>query len=380
MNATTITAVDVTPVRVPRRPAIRLRTAHGSSEWSAYVLVELRAANGLTGLGEATVDARWNGEDAATALRCIRRYLAPEVVGESPLDLERLVRAMERAAKANPFAKAAVEMACWDLAGKLLDAPVFALLGGKVREQVRTKFVVGATAPERAAELARDYVALGFETIKIKVGLEPREDVARVRAVREAVGPSIRLTVDANTGWSVPAAIWALRRMEPYDVAVAEQPVPAGDPRLLAEVRRAVGVPIMADESVFTPADAAALARAGAADVLSLYPGKHGGILRAKKLAHFAEVWGLAATIGSNLELGVGSAAMAHLGVATPAIDPEAYPTDVIGPLYHEHALVTDSSFVRPGHATAPEGPGLGVALDAQAVREYRVGDDAVDG
>ena len=187
---TTITAVETLPVRVPRRPAIRLLTAHGTDEWSTCVLVQLHTASGLTGLGEATVDARWNGEDAATALRCVRRYLAPEVIGENPLHVEHIVRKMERRTKANPFAKSAVEMACWDLAGKLLGVPVSALLGGQVREQVRTKFVVTATTPDRAAALAQDYVAQGFRAIKVKVGLDPREDVARVLAVREAVGPS----------------------------------------------------------------------------------------------------------------------------------------------------------------------------------------------
>ncbi len=372
-DPSTIVAIEAIPVVVPIRADIRLTTAHGTRDASAYVLVRVTTAGGHVGLGEATVDPLWNGEDSATALQCIRAYLAPEVIGISPLAIEQIGRAMERRTKAHPFAKAAVEMACWDLAGRILGVPVSTLLGGKVRERIATKFVVTATTPERAAELARQAVGQGFQTLKVKVGLGMEEDIARVRAVRDAVGPTIKITVDANGGWSVPAAIAAIRRMEPDQLTLVEQPVAPGDPRRLAEVRRAIGTPIMADESVFTFADAALLVQAGAADIFSLYPGKHGGLLPARKLAAFAEVNGLSASVGSNLELGIASAAMAHLAAATPAIDADRYPTDIIGPLYHEHDVVTDNRFVQRGHAVAPEGPGLGVALDEAAVREYRV-------
>jgi L-alanine-DL-glutamate epimerase-like enolase superfamily enzyme len=376
LDPSTIVAIDAIPVVVPIRPDVRLTTAHGTRDSSAYVLVKVTTAGGHVGLGEATVDPLWNGEDSVTALQCIRTYLAPEVIGVSPLAIERIERAMERRTKAHPFAKAAVEMACWDLAGRILGVPVSTLLGGKVRERIATKFVVTATTPDRAAELARQAVAQGFQTLKVKVGLQVEEDIARVHAVRAAVGPAIKITVDANGGWSVPAAIAAIRRMEPDRLTLVEQPVAPGNPLRLAEVRRAVGTPIMADESVFTFADAALLVQTGAADVFSLYPGKHGGLLPARKLAAFAEVNGLSASVGSNLELGIASAAMAHLAAATPAIDADRYPTDIIGPLYHEHDVVTDNRFIQRGYVVAPEGAGLGVTLDEAAVREYRVRED----
>ena len=175
------------------------------------------------------------------------------------------------------------------------------------------------------------------------------------------------------TGWPVPVAIAAIRRMEAIDVALIEQPVAAGNVGWLVEVRRAVSTPLMADESVFTLADAGALAIAGAVDVLSVYPGKNGGLLRARKIAAVAEACGLAGHVGSNMELGIASAAMAHLAVATPCLDSERFPADIIGPLYHEHDVVTDSGFVRPGRAFAPEGPGLGIELDVAAIQECRL-------
>src|SRR5205823_2140777 len=142
----------------------------------------------------------------------------------------------------------------------------------------------------RAAEAA---VGRGFGTIKVKVGRDPRADVERVRAVRAAIGPDVALTVDANTGWSVIEAIAAIRSLEEHNLLLVEQPV-AADARQMAAVHAAVRTPLMADESVFTPADALALVERNAADILSVYPGKHGGVLAMRRICAIAEAAGLA--------------------------------------------------------------------------------------
>jgi muconate cycloisomerase len=365
-----ITGIRGTPLRIPLTPQDGVPTSHGSRRESAYVLVEVETDEGLVGLGEATVDPLWTGEDAAGALNCLRRYLEPALAGADVFDLERGAASMARAVKGHPFTKAAVEMACLDAMGKALGVPLYRLLGGKVRERVPTKYVVFATEPQGAARVAAAAVARGFATIKVKVGRDPRADVARVRAVRAAIGPDVALTVDANTGWSVAEAIATTRALEEYDLLLVEQPV-AADPRQLAAVRAAVRTPLMADESVFTPADALALVEKDAADILSVYPGKHGGVLATRRIVAVAEVAGLACHMGSNLELGIGSALMAHVAVSTPAIVSERYPADIIGPLYHGGDVVADTGFVRDGYAVAPEEPGLGVTLDRSLVQRY---------
>lgn len=366
-----ITRVETIPVRVPIRAGMTMKTAHGEHVDSHYVLLRVHTDAGLVGLGEATVGPRWNGETAAGCLAVVQEFLAPAVVGADPLDRNRLRRAMDEAVKQHPFAKAAVEMALWDIAGKAAGVPVYRLLGGKVRQRVPIKMVVGAFAPLAAVKLAEKFLNDGARTIKIKVGLDPETDVDRVRAIRE-LAPGVPLTIDANGGWDLPAARRTLRRLEPFDLLVAEQPIPPGDPAALAALRRESPVPIMADESAFTPTDAWAVAAAGAADVISVYPGKNGGIAASLEIAALAQSAGLACHMGSNLELGVGSAAMLHLGVACGVIRSEAFPADIIGPLYHQSDVVREPLKLGPEFAEVPEGPGLGVELDEAALAKCR--------
>src|SRR5205085_2897738 len=141
----------------------------------------------------------------------------------------------------------------------------------------------------------------------------------------------------------------------------------------LAEVRSRVDLPVIADESLYTPQDAVALVRAGAADVLSVYVGKSSGIASARRIAAVAEAAGLGCTIGSNLEMGIGSAAMIHLAMATPAFS-EDWPCDIIGPLFYADDLLKEPLAIAGGEARPPQGPGLGVELDEEKVRRYRVG------
>lgn len=209
--------------------------------------------------------------------------------------------------------------------------------------------------------------------MKVKVGTNPDDDVARVKAVREAVGPAIHLGVDANGGWSPRTAVSTIHRLTEFGIQFAEQPVAALDPAWLADVRRQVQVPIIADESLYTVQDAMALARAGAADVFSVYIGKGGGIGPARKVAAVAESAGLTCTVGSNLELGVASAAMIHLAMATPGIGAEQYPCDILGPFFYADMLLAEPLPIRGGEARPLEGPGLGVELDEEKVAHYRV-------
>jgi muconate cycloisomerase len=266
-------------------------------------------------------------------------------------------------------------MALWDLLGKSLNSPVYKLLGGKLRDSVRTKWSVSGAEPEKAAEIARGAIARGFTAMKVKVGLGPDADVARVRAVREAIGDQIKLGVDANGGWPTSnIAIATIRRLgEAANIAFAEQPVPAGDHEEMAAVRRQVDVPVIADESLYILADAQALVRVKACDVFSIYIGKAGGIGPAKAIADFALAQGIACTIGSNLELGIGSAAMLHLACSHRGIVPEEYPCDIIGPHYYEDDILREPLTLASGRALPTDRPGLGVELDDMKVEKYRV-------
>lgn len=367
-----ITDIVAIPVHVPLKQGLTTRTAHGDHVTSDYVIVRVLTDQGLVGLGEATVSPIWSGETSRSCVVAIRELLRPALAGRDPRRVNALRLAMDRALKANPFTKAAVEMALWDLAGKAAGVPVYQLLGGKVHDAIPIKMMIGAFDPPQAVALAERFLGWGVRCLKVKVGLDPAGDLARVRAVREIAGPDIPITVDSNCGWNVTTARLALERLRPLDLRVAEQPIPPGDTAAMAYLREVSGIPIMADESVWTLADAWNVAGARAADVISVYPGKNGGIAASIEIAHAAQAAGLACHVGSNLELGVASAAMLHLAAATPAIDSARYPADILGPNYHEADLLREPLTLGPEAAVVPDGPGLGVELDEAQLERFR--------
>jgi muconate cycloisomerase len=370
-----ITRIETIPIRVPLTPALVIRSGRGGHHTvSPFLLVKIHTDDGAVGVGEASCTPRWSGEDQFTAAHFIDHYFAPLLIDEDPTQVESLTRKIEFPVSGNYFTKSAVEMALWDLAGKAANKPVYELLGGAVRDAVATKWSVSGQPPDKAAEIARWALSEGFTKMKVKVGIEPESDVARVRAVRQVVGSAMKLGVDANCGWATPEiAIATIERLRESGIYFAEQPIPPGDPDAMAQVRAAVKLPIIADESVYTLTDARVLHRHQACDVFSIYVGKSGGILPARRIADFAGSVGLKCTVGSNLELGVGSAAMVHLALASNAIDPENYPCDIIGPFFYQDDIVKEPLPILPGSAKSNGKPGLGVELDSDKVERYRV-------
>jgi muconate cycloisomerase len=370
-----ITAVRAEPIFGRVHPdlaiisSLTVVTADGGHMKGNYVLARISDESGRVGLGEASVTAVWSGETQAGTIAVIEQELAPLLIGADPFDVEWISRRMERTVFANSFAKGALEMALLDLQGQILGVPVYKLLGGhqpEARERgIRLKFVVGAVEPALAAERARKMVERGWRAIKVKVGRHPhpQADVDRLQAVREAIGPDVWLSVDANGGYTTDQAIWVAPRLEKLNVALFEQPTRRGDHAAMAEVRRRSGIPIMADESVFTPQDALEVIRHQAADVLSLYPGKHGGIRATQQIAKLAEAAGVPCTIGSNLEREVATAAMAHVTVCTANLQCERFPGDLIGPVYYEQPLTKEPLRYQADRLWVPEMPGLGVAV-----------------
>jgi muconate cycloisomerase len=362
-----ITAVHAEPISGQVHRDLAIVSSLGEHLRGQYVLVRVHDDLGREGLGEASVTSVWSGETQAGTVALIREVLGPLVVGADPFDTEWLGRRLDRAAFANSFAKGALEMALLDLQGQSLGVPVYRLLGGREgrAEGIPLKFVVGAVEPDLAAQRARRMVERGWQAIKVKVGrhAHAQEDVDRLRAVREAIGPHTWLSVDANGGYTVDQAVWVAPRLEKLDVALFEQPTRRGDHAAMAEVRARSGIPVMADESVFTPQDAIEVIRARAADVFSIYPGKHGGIRPTQQIAKIAEAAGIPCTIGSNLEREVATAAMAHVTVCTANIQCERFPGDLIGPLYYEESLSRTPLRYQADRLWVPEAPGLGVQV-----------------
>lgn len=367
-----ITNIETIPITVGVDRRVGEPTDAKGFRFSSHLLVVIVHTDAdLDGLGEFNGTANWSGETQAGAKTLIDQHFAPRLIGEDPRQIRACMARLERVF-GNPFAKAAVEMALFDLLGKSLGAPLYQILGGPVRSlELPVRFPIMPVGPAESAEVARKMVAEGFRTIKLKVGHDPLEyDLARVRLVREAIGPDVRLTVDANGGWSVNEAIRASHALEEFGVAFVEQPVHRLDLDGLARVRQQTRLPVMADEAVFTPQDALACLQKGAADIISVYPGKNGGILNTVAIVEMAAAAGVSCAIGSNVEGDIASAAMCHVAAALPNIAVERFATDIIGPYFHI-ASVTDPPWQRAGGCVnVTSGPGLGISLDSRSLRE----------
>jgi len=369
-----IVRVESIPVRIPLKPERRMISALGRHDVSDFLLVRLESDDGNEGWGEATVTPRWSGETCRGAKAIVDDVLGPAVIGCAADDLPELDRRMDAVAVGNWFAKSAIEMACWDIHGKATRKPVYELLGGACRPlTIRSRFSLGAYEPDRARRRATELVAAGFTTIKVKVGIDPVRDIERVRIVRDAIGPDIALTIDANGGWDVETAIRAIRELKSCCLEIVEQPIPPGDYTGLARVRKETGAKILADESCFDLIHAQELIRHDCCDAISLYPGKNGGIRKAREIAMLAVQHGIACSIGSNLEWDLGTAAMAHFIVATPNMQVERYPGDLLGPDYHEVSIAKNPLSIHGPLTTLNTGPGLGIDVDLDVIEKHRI-------
>jgi L-alanine-DL-glutamate epimerase-like enolase superfamily enzyme len=341
-------------------------------------LVRVETDEGLTGLGEACPAYEFTGETLWTVQDVIGEYLGPSVVGRDPFQLEAIHRVWERElfTVGNQAARAGLEMALWDLQGKALERPLYDLIGGRSREGLTEVVAFGWDAPEALARKTRALRAESINTFKIKVGDAPERDEQRVAAVREAAGPEARITVDANQGWwDARTAIRAIRLLEPYGVELVEQPVRMDDLEAARFVRERVDTPIALDESVRGPREALAAARAGACDVFVVKLMKTGGILDALKVNAIAEAASITIMMGNMGESSLGLAAHFHVNVALA----NAVHCDADLP-WREGGLKRDlgsglAAEVRDDVSTVlvPDGPGLGVSLDEDAVAAQRV-------
>lgn len=369
-----IASIETFPVRIPLKPERRMVSALGRHEVSDFLLVRVTTDDGWVGVGEATVTPRWSGETVGGADAIVRHVISPVLVGCDPLDIVEIDRRMDAVAVDNWFAKAAIEMACWDIAGRQANCPVYELIGGACRPlTIRNRFSLGAYPTEIAQARAVERVAAGFDTIKVKVGTDPQQDIARVRGVREAIGDDVTLTIDANGGWDFETALHCLRQLEDCHLAIVEQPLPRRNYSQLRQLRAQSGYKILADESCFDEVEARELIRQECCDALTLYPGKQGGIRKAQRIASIAAEHMIPCTIGSNLEWDVGTAAMLQFIVATENLRLDLYPGDCLGPFYHEFSIATVPLQIEGPLTTLSQSPGLGIDVDWDIVQRHRI-------
>ncbi|MDR7419840.1 MAG: enolase C-terminal domain-like protein [Armatimonadota bacterium] len=368
-----IARVDVYAVRAPRKEVVRSgSTTTGPVAASEFGIIRLEADDRTEGLGEISITYPRIGFSLCHA---VRRLIAPRLIGQDPLALPQVLRHVEDTLLGElsaSYVRAAVEMALLDLAGRHYGVPVYQLLGGRARDSVPLALSIYQKAPEAMAADARDGLAAGFGAIKLKVGRALRDDLAAVRAVAGAVGADVPLRLDANMAWrSVPEADAAIHALAAEArVAWVEQPLARANLDGLRLLRQRTGVPIMVDESLQTLRDAFEVARAEAADVWNVYVVEAGGLLAAAEIFALARALDVPCIIGSQAELGIGTAAAAHLGVAVPNLP---YPCETFGPLRYPRSIVNPGPRIEGGRLHPPDGPGLGVRLDMDTLRDWTV-------
>jgi muconate cycloisomerase len=382
MKITNVETVTVTlPLRRTHASALRVKIRK-------YVIVKIKTNKNITGLGEAPVLKEWGGshmmyygESSGTVTHMIRDYLGQAILGQNPFDIEKIHEIMDKTVKGYPYAKASLDMALYDIMGKALNMPVYDLLGGCYRRKVPIAHSIGIMDTQDALDEALKAAEEGIRTIKLKVGIDPVRDIEIVARMREALGPHIAITVDANQGWpTAKLAIKLIKEMERYSILFAEQPVEGF--KQMAQVAHAVDTPIMHDEGAWTPQDVLRIIEEEAGDIISLYTTKPGGVSKAKKVAAVAEAGGLPCNVNGSLETGVGNAANLHLAASTkivnhacviPVTSIEGNRKSEIANAFYMDDIIKVPFDYEDGCLVVPEKQGMGIELDEDKISKYSV-------
>lgn len=336
------------------------------------LLIRLVTDDGIVGWGEGVVPGGpwWGGESVEGMAALIERHLAPGIIGLNVLNPEAAARRLERIAAGAPFARAGVEMAVWDAAGRALGVPVHQLLGGIHRDRLPVTWALGTESADTVVDEARLLLADRRHTsFKLKMGASPAEvDVARVAAIAESLAGEAPLAVDLNGAWDEYTARRWLPVLADAGVRLVEQPLPAAAVAGLARLRERSPAAIMADESVWTPADALRVVTEHAADVIALKIGKSGGLSAVRRIAAVAEAAGLSCYGGTTIETSLGTAASAHLFCSTASLNSG---TELFGPLLLADDIVTEPVTYEGGELLLTTGPGFGITIDEDKAAKY---------
>jgi len=381
-----ITQIETIPIRLPTRRVHQWASL--TTPIGVYVIIKLHTDEGLIGFGEAPVLKDWGGdhgkyfgETPQTTIHIINDILAPALAEQDPCRIEALHALMDKAVKGYPYCKAAVDAALYDVVGKKFAIPAYQLLGGLVRERVPIAHSLGLMEIDKAVDEAMQAKAEGVKTIKLKAGVEQKRDIELVRRIREAIGPELNICVDANQGYpTAKAAVKVTNAMAEYNLLYMEQPVEGIEQ--MAEVARRVDTPIMADESAWTPQDVIEIIQKKAADMVSIYTTKPGGMFKAKKVAAVAEAAGLKCNVNGSVETGVGNAANLHLAASTgvvtygcvvPVSTPKGKGKGGIAGIYYQDDIIVEPFAYSDGDIVVSPKPGLGIELDEDKLKYYRI-------
>ncbi len=348
------------PLKTPFKTA--LRTVDAVED----IIVSIHTDTGHVGYGEAPATAVITGDTHGSIIEAVGRIIGPRLVGEDVANLNRIVRLVQTSLERNTSAKAAVEIAVYDLWGQLYEAPLYRMLGGG-EPVITTDITISVDHIDKMVADSLSAVARGFESLKIKVGKDIGLDVERVKAVHAAVEGRALLRLDANQGWTAKQAVHAMHALEDAGVHLdlLEQPVPARDLAGLKYVSDRIKTPVMADESVFGPLEVIELIEQRAADIINIKLMKTGGISNAVRIADIAAMYGVECMIGCMIETSISVAAAVHLAIAKSDVITRV---DLDGPSLCAFDPVDGGVTFNESEISVSEAPGLGI----RAIRGYQ--------
>ncbi len=340
------------PLRTPFKTALR------SVNSVEDVIVEIHTDCGAIGYGEAPPTGAITGDTTGAIIGAIQDHIAKSIIGRDVDDFEDVLQIVQKCIVGNSSAKAAVDMALWDLYGQLYKIPVYKMLGG-ARKQIVTDITISVNHPDVMAKDALLALERGYDCLKMKVGVNPALDVERLRAVRDAVGKDITIRIDANQAWQPKEAVRILNKMQEQglNIELVEQPVKAHDFEGLKYVTERSYVPVLADESVFSPEDAMTIMKMGAADLINIKLMKCGGLYNALKIVSAAEVYGVECMIGCMLEAKIAVNAAVHLACAKKIITK----VDLDGPVLCSEDPILGGAVFNEKIITVSNEAGLGI-------------------
>ena len=351
-----ITEVRLGKISVPLRTPFKtaLRTVCSVED----VIVEIHTDDGGIGYGEAPPTGPITGDTTGAIIGAIQDHIAKSIIGMDVDDFEDVMQKVQKSIVGNTSAKAAVDMALWDLYGQKYGIPVYKLMGG-ARKNITTDITISVNDPETMVRDSLIALDRGYDCLKMKVGINPEMDVARLKAVRQAVGNDVTIRIDANQAWTPKQAVKILNAMQEQglQIELVEQPVHAHDLEGMKYVTERSYVPVLADESLYSPADAATILRMGAADLLNIKLMKCGGLYNALKICTMAEVYGVEGMIGCMLEAKISVNAAVHLACAKKVITK----VDLDGPVLCSEDPILGGAVFNEKDITVSDAPGLGI-------------------
>jgi len=371
-----INKIEIIPLDIPFQ--MPFRVSYGAVVPGNFVVVRVSTDGGVQGIGNSQGFTRGSGQTRESAMALMKEVASHALMGQDPLNIDLVLKQVEWILAGNLHVLAHIDYALYDLKGKILNLPVYQLLGGLSREKIPLEFIVMMDEPGVQAEAAKKYINAGFHGIKMHVGPDPKLALKRFKTVREAIGPDIRLSVDMAGVYAPFDAIRLIKQFEEYGIDYAEDPAPPDNIEALLDVKAGTRIPLVADRTCRSVVDVRELTQRRAADSFHLLMGKVGGIRRASKLSTLIEASDLDYQICA-LGTGIEHAAGAHL--AASRLKGDRF-LDELSLIFYLHGgtetkdIKTDilkemSGRIEKGYLYPPKGPGLGVELDDEMVKQY---------